>query len=105
MEKFKKQVLEYLTKVSEHLYQDESGNYMKIIVDGEKVKLLKKIRGKYELRNYNYESTANNYKGNAKCVISHDLFLIPKNRGVKYHSVRQNKFRKQEIEKILKSLE
>ena len=99
MEKFKKQVLEYLTKVSEHLYQDESGNYMKIIVDGEKVKLLKKIRGKYELRNYNYESTAN-----AKCVISHDLFLIPRYRGVKYHSVRQNKWRKSEIENILTSI-
>ena len=104
MEKFENQVFEYLKKVSKHLYQDESGNYMKIIVDRENVKILKQIRGKYELKDYIYKSTSNSYKENAKCVISHDLFLIPKYRGIKYHSVRQNKWRKSEIENILTSI-
>ena len=100
MEKFENQVLEYLKKVSNHLYKNENDRWMKLIIEDEKVKILKyKGSEKYQLVDLNWQDTAKWYKGNTKCVISHQLFL-----NKKYRSIRQNKWSNSEIENILKEI-
>ena len=100
MEKFENQVFEYLKKVSNHLYKNENDRWMKLIIEDEKVKVLKyKGSEKYQLVELNWKDTTKWYKGNAKCVISNRLFL-----GQKYRSVRQNKWSNSEIENILKEI-
>ena len=99
MEKFENQVFEYLKKVSKHLYQDDNNRWMKIIIEDEKVKILKYKGYKYQLVEVNWKDTAKWSKGNAKCMMSLKLFL-----NQKYYSVRQNKWRKSEIENIMENI-
>ncbi len=106
MKNFKEEVQDYLTKVSGHTYKcEKTDKYMKVIAGGDKFKVLKWSNNKYVLQDINYERTVDNYQGNAKCVISHQLFLNPQYYGVKYSGIRQTKYVKAEIADILKGLD
>lgn len=104
MEKLEKEVFNYLLKVSKHIYKSDD-KWMKLFVDGEKVTILRKSWYKnYTLETLDFKSIVNRYKENAKCVISHNLFLTPRNYKIKYSSVKQNKWSDKEINDILESI-
>jgi hypothetical protein len=106
MEKFKKEVQDYLTKVSNHTYKSDD-KYMKVIIRDEKFIVLEwsKYHNKYTTYELSVDSKVNYHKGNAKCITSHQLFLNkPTISGPKYFSVRQTKYVKKEIIDILREL-
>jgi hypothetical protein len=117
-EQIKQDIVSYLTKTSAHTfikpkattkwikegvyyeYDYNDFTYFKIVVkDGEFYYLEKRDGNDYKLYPINIDSSITYYGNNAKCVISHNLFL-----GKKMKSVRSNKYHLGEVEKILESI-
>ena len=88
----KQQVINYLTKASQHTFSYEDGKLFKIVKIGD---------GFYELDEDSYSKVkpietnwyVDIYQSNAKCVIKHRLFL---NKNLK--SVKSNKFNKERVQ-------
>jgi hypothetical protein len=107
MEKFEKEVQDYLTKVSQHTYKS-GDRYMKVFSNGKKFMVFEwsNYHRKYVVREIKTDWIVKHYKGNAKCMLSHQLFLNkPTISGPKYMAVRQTKFVKGEIDKVMKELD
>jgi hypothetical protein len=122
-EQIKQEIVNYLTKTSTHTFINPKaifkyGNsetpgyyeydyndftYFKVVIKGDDFFYLEKNeRGNYKLyeininKEYNY---INCYGNNAKCVISHNLFL-----GKKMKSVKSNRYHLGEINKIIEAI-
>jgi hypothetical protein len=117
-EQIKQEIVNYLTKTSEHTfikpkattkwikegvyceYDYNEFSYFKVMVqDGEFFYLEKRDRNDYKLYPINIDSSINYYGNNAKCVISHNLFLDKKMK-----SVKSNSYHLGEIEKIMEGI-
>ncbi len=72
-EQLKNEVVNYLTRTSQHLFMDTKGSFYKVFVDGDKFIVIKDEKSTvYDINNY-----VKWYSQNAKCTIKHMLFLIP----------------------------
>ncbi len=72
-EQIKTEVVNYLTKTSQHLFVDTKGSFYKIFIDGDKFIVIKDDKtAVYDINNY-----VKWYAQHAKCVVKHLLFLIP----------------------------
>ena len=119
-EQIKQEMVSYLTKTSTHTFIKPSakfkfGNsetpgyyeydynefsYFKVMVkDGEFYYLEKRDRNDYKLYPINIDNSITYYGNNAKCVISHNLFL-----GKKMKSVKSNRYHLGEIDKIIEAI-
>ena len=121
-EEIKQEIVRYLTKTSEHTfikpkstfkYYESGGKwehdwtqftYFKVIKIGGDFFYLENNNGQntpttYKLWKVDIDSKINSYDQNAKCVISHGLFL-----GKGMRSIRSSKFRQREIQKIISEL-
>jgi len=108
MKNYQKQVEDYLDKVSNHTFKGMDGHYKdrykKVIkVDGEyKILSWSAHMKDYVLEDIYHKRTVKFYGENAKCVISHRIFLQPFGR--KWVSVRQNKYVVEEVNGILEKI-
>jgi hypothetical protein len=119
-EQIKQDIVSYLTKTSAHTYIKPSakfkyGNsetpgyyeydyndftYFKMLVKDGEFYYLEKMNGNdYKLYPINIDNSITYYGKNAKCVISHNLFL-----GKKMKSVKSNKYHLEEINKIIEAI-
>ena len=114
LEQNKQEVINYLTKTSIHTflkpkatfkwgdynnpgyyeYDFENGTYFKVFSQDDKWFYIEDDK----IKNLDIDHYLKYYGGNAKCVISHILFL---NKNMK--SVRNNKFVQSKIDDVLKS--
>jgi len=100
-EESKKQVIEYLNKTSQHVFEVNASRYNKERVY---LKVFQTKEGGYKVldgervRDINVDNTVNYYGGNAKNIIKQSLFLDRKAK-----SVRQNKYVMAEINKQLEA--
>ena len=72
-EQIKSEVLSYLTKTSKHLFKIGKDLEYKIILEGDFYII---IAGD-SVKVANIDTLINYYDNNTKCVIKHELFLIP----------------------------
>lgn len=99
----KQEVMNYLTKTSQHVFEIESMNgqktYFKVFLDGEKARYLQfsGYKGRYELKEIDIQYFISK-KGNGKFLLGTMLFSS------KSRAVGQNKFVKQEIQGILNNI-
>jgi hypothetical protein len=97
-EQIKQQIFNYLNKTSQHTFMKPDSNgftYFKVIkIEDEFFKLENGNLTKINIDNY-----IKYYSNDAKCVISHNLFLNKKMK-----SVKSNKYHLGEIEDILKGI-
>jgi hypothetical protein len=117
-EQIKQDIVSYLTKTSAHTfinpkattkwikqgvyyeYDYNEFSYFKVMVkDGEFYYLEKRDRNDYKLYPINIDNYITYYGNNAKCVISHKLFL-----GKKMKSVKSNGYHLGEINKIVEEI-
>lgn len=98
IEENRRKVIDYLEKTSLHVFvlggDSESPKYLKVIKDEDNFLLLNGSK----IKPIGVDWFLNYYKSNTKCVIKHMIFL---NKGAK--SIRNNKYVKNEINKILES--
>ena len=88
-EQIKSEVINYLTKTSNHLFQTTKEEFYKVLVEGDNYIV---INGdKVSVTNIN--DMINYYGGNSKCVIKHQLFLIPSYTSVNYPATNSNKLK------------
>ncbi len=91
----KQEVINYLTKTSQHTFSYEDGKLFKVVKDGDSFYLINESSIQ-KVRPIAVDTTISKYGSNAKCVIKHSLFL---NRKVK--SIKTNKYTKEAINNIL----
>lgn len=94
-EQIKQEVVNYLTKTSQHTFSYEDGSLFKIEKVGDKFYLIDQKSHK-QVSEIEYDKTVSYYMENAKCVIKHRLFL---SRPVK--SIKTNKYTKEIIDSII----
>lgn len=90
MKNYQEQVLSYLQTTSQHLFEI-NGELRKTILVKTKNNQHVLIEAHFDLESnyksfsahYHIDSTTSYYKGNAKCVIKHWLFLNKKSKGVR----------------------
>jgi hypothetical protein len=91
-EQIKQEVVNYLTKASQHTFSYKDGMIFKVEKLGDKFYLVNNDK----LTEIEYDKTITYYGSNSKCVIKHRLFL---GRPVK--SIRTNKHTKAIVESII----
>lgn len=94
-EQIRQEVINYLTKTSNHTFNYEDGKLFKIVYKDDKFYILDE-KSLYNMKELNLDSTISYYGSNAKNVIKHQLFL---NKNLK--SVRNTKFIKDSIKSIV----
>jgi hypothetical protein len=94
-EQIKQEVVNYLTKTSQHTFAYEDGSIFKVEKVGDKFYLIDQKSYK-QLSEIEYEKTMAYYMNNAKCVLKHRLFL-----GRPIKSVKTNKYTKEIVESII----
>lgn len=87
---YKKELVNYLTKTSKHLYQTESGHYFVTILQDNTLVVLDSNGG---VRKYNIDSFVEYYKEHSKSIMKQSLFL-----GKKTKTVRRYKALREKIE-------
>jgi len=104
-EESKKQVIDYLTKTSKHVFELKKTYYSGETDERVYLKVLEvndefaKVLDNGKIRNISIDSAVKYYGGNAKNVIGNSLFVM---RDAK--SVRQTKYVKEEINKQLEAV-
>lgn len=91
----KQEVINYLTKTSQHTFSYEDGKLFKVVKDGDSWYLIDDSSIQ-KVKPIAVDTYVSSYGANAKCVIKHNLFL---NRKVK--SIKTNKYTKEIIDNIL----
>ncbi len=91
-EQSRKEVIDYLERTSQHIFETEDGKYQTVV----------KIENNFysyvdgKLTRIDYEKDVDWYGGNAKNVIKHKIFLYPNALGFgkegKMKAVRYNKY-------------
>ena len=88
-EQIKSEVINYLTKTSNHLFQTTKEEFYKVLVEGDNYIV---INGdKVSVTNVN--DMISYYGNNTKCVIKHQLFLIPSYTSLNYPATNSNKLK------------
>ena len=88
-EQIKSEVINYLTKTSNHLFQTTKEEFYKVLVEGDNYIV---INGdKVSVTNVN--DVISYYGNNTKCVIKHQLFLIPSYTSLNYPATNSNKLK------------
>lgn len=82
-QQIKTEVVNYLTKTSNHLFIKPNGEYFKIEIKDSS--FYKNENGKEEI--INIDNSINWYSENTKCVIKHQLFLDKKMVAIKKNSI------------------
>lgn len=96
-ETIKQEIINYLTKTSQHTFSYEDGSLFKVVKDGDDFYTVDE-KSSFPTKKINIDNTISYYENNAKCVLKHRLFL---NRPVK--SVKTNKFTNEKMEPLLVS--
>ena len=78
-EQIKSEVLAYLNKTSQHLFQKENGEFYNVLVDGNNLIVINGDR----VSVYDINKQIEWYGNNTKCVIKHMLFLNKKLKSIK----------------------
>jgi hypothetical protein len=91
----KQEVINYLTKTSQHTFSYEDGKLFKIVKEGDLFYLIDE-NSIQKIKPIDIDNLVVYYGANSKCVIKHSLFL---NREVK--SIKTNKYTKEIIDNIL----
>jgi hypothetical protein len=72
-EQIKTEVVNYLTRTSQHLFTDTKGSFYKVFVDGDNFIVIKDDKTTvYDINKY-----IQWYAQHTECVVKHLLFLIP----------------------------
>jgi hypothetical protein len=94
-ETIKQEIINYLTKTSQHTFSYEDGSLFKVVKDGDNFYTVDE-KSSFPVKKINIDNTVAYYENNAKCVLKHRLFL---NRPVK--SIKSNKFNKTQVDTLL----
>lgn len=91
----KQEVINYLTKTSQHTFSYEDGKLFKVVKDGDLFYLVNE-NSVQRVKLIDIDNLLVYYEDNSKCVMKHSLFL---NRKVK--SIKTNKYTKETINSFL----